>query len=137
MKEEIIYQRNFTAERNRIHDNLCKDIAEIQDDPELHNKFTRLLDQFDRAHYIFDKSLAKTAGRMVGEAIPLAVDLNWDIIVTRNPTTLTVTLTPTCLLDLSILSNMICHADTFGIDNSDTNNLKLRFTYPTHKLNWE
>ena len=29
-------------------------------------------DQFDRAHYIFDKSLAKTAGRMVGEAIALS-----------------------------------------------------------------
>ena len=136
MKEIILFQRDFAAQRKDLSVKLRKENAAIEGSPEAHANMEKLLERLQHARWEYDKSLAKNAGRMVGEAISIAQDLMWDITVTKAQTAITVAMTPSCLLDLSFLSNLICHAETFGIDISDPGNVKLRFTYPTHKLIW-
>ena len=64
----------------------------------------------------------------------LANNFLWDITVKQYSTSIEITLVPTCLIDLSMVKELVSVADSFAIDASEPENVKLAFQFITHRL---
>ena len=134
MKEKIIYQRDYSAQRAQEEEALRNFVPSKEETEQDKKAYARFKKSLEAAYFERDPECEKTAMRMVKKAIMLANNFLWDITVKQYSTSLEITLVPTYLINLSMVKELVSLADPFAIDASDPKQIKLVFTFITHRL---
>lgn len=134
MEEKIIYQRDYSAQRAKEKEARRNFVPPKEETEQDKKAFTRFRRKLEAAYYEYDAKRKKTAMRMVKKSIVLANNFLWDITVKQYSTSIEITLVPTCLIDLSMVKELVSVADSFAIDASEPENVKLAFQFITHRL---
>ena len=131
MIDKLIFSRNYSEERIAL-EKAAEDFIPSDEDKKQMEK-TKLWFQhiIRNAEYRRDEERAAVASQLATEALMISDALKWDISISETSSAIDISMRPTELFDLTILNNLILHADPFGIKLDEQNQVVLMFCYPT------
>ena len=131
MIDELIFSRDYSEERKALEKAADNYIPSSEDKRQMEKTKQWFHYIIENAEYRRNEKRAAIAGRLATEALMISDALKWDISISETSTAIDISIKPTELFDLTILNNLILHANPFGIKLDGQNKIILTFCYPT------
>lgn len=131
MIEELIFSRDYSEERKALEKAVEAFIPSSEEKKQIEKTNQWFHSFIKNAEFRRDEKRTAIASQLAAEALMISDALKWDISISETSSAIDISITPTELFDLTILNNLILHADPFGIKLDGQNQVVLTFCYPT------